>query len=136
MQYDKNHSKDSIRLNDHLIIEVESAWYTRSSGMFMGSYCYLNYFMMIISTHVDGIKMATYNFKLDIKDNHELYREWECEKKEIFHYMPNQFIDLMNKWSREIVSEFDEKRNEKKRLTTLKQKEKYDNEENILNKYR
>ena len=80
--------------------------------------------------------MATYQFQLDIENNEELYRRWDCEEKEIFHYMPNQFIDLMNEWSNQIVSEFDEKMNKKKEVATLNQKRKYDNEESILNKYR
>ena len=50
--------------------------------------------------------------------------------------MPNQFIDLMNEWSSQIVSEFDEKMNKKKEVATLNQKRKNDNEESILNKYR
>lgn len=127
---------DSIRLNDHLTIKVDSAWHTGDSGVFMGFYCYLNYFILNISTYVDGIKMATYGFQLDIKDNEELYRRWECNEKEILHCMPNQFIDLMNEWSRQIVSEFDEKRNKKKEENELSKKKKYDNEESILNKYR
>ena len=50
--------------------------------------------------------------------------------------MPNQFIDLMNKWSKQIVSDFDEKRNKKKEEKESNKKKKYDKEESILNKYR
>ena len=138
MKYTKKNGypSDSIQLGDHLIIKVDSVWYTTSSGTFMGFYCYLNYFILKISTYVDGIKMATYQFQLDIKNNEELYRKWNCEKKEIIHYMPNQFIDLMNEWSKQIVSEFDKERNKKKEENELNKKRKYDNEENILNKYK
>lgn len=138
MKYAKKDSypSDSIQLDEHLTIKIDSAWHTSDAGMFMGFYCYLNYFILKISTYVDKIKMATYQFQLDIENNEELYRRWDCEEKEIFHYMPNQFIDLMNEWSKQIVSEFDEKRNKKKEVTALNKKRKYDNEESILNKYR
>ena len=52
------------------------------------------------------------------------------------HYIPNQFIDLMNKWSKQIVSDFDENRGKKKEEKELNKKKKYDNEESILSKYR
>ena len=131
-----SYPSDSIQLDKHLTIKIDSVWHTSDSGMFMGIYCYLNYFILKISTYVDEIKMATYQFQLDIENNEELYRRWDCEEKEIFHYMPNQFIDLMNEWSNQIVSEFDEKMNKKKEVAILNKKRKYDNEESILNKYR
>lgn len=128
--------KDFIRLDEHLIIKVDSVWHTDNFGTCFGFYYRSNYFVLKISTYVDGIKMATYDFELDIKNNNEMYRRWECKEKEIFHCMPNQFIDLMNEWSKQIVSEFDEKRNKKKEVSVLNKKKKYDNEENVLSKYR
>lgn len=138
MKYSKKNSyqSDSIQLDEHLKIKIDSAWHTRDSGMFMGFYYYLNYFILKISTYIDEIKMATYQFKLDIENNEELYRRWDCEEKEILHYIPNQFIDLMNKWSKQIVSDFDENRGKKKEEKELNKKKKYDNEESILSKYR
>ena len=138
MKYSKKNSypSDSIQLDEHLKIKIDSAWHTSDSGVFMGFYCYLNYFILKISTYVDEIKMATYQFQLDIENNKELYRRWDCEEKEIFHCTPNQFIDLMNEWSNQIVSEFDENRNKKKGEEELKRKKKYDSEESILSKYR
>ena len=138
MKYSKKNSypSDSIQLDEHLKIKIDSAWHTSSSDTFMGFYCYLNYFVLKISTYVDEIKMATYQFELNIKNNDELYRRWDCEKKEILHYMPNQFIDLMNKWSKQIVLDFDEKRSKKKEEKESNKKKKYDKEESILNKYR
>ena len=138
MKYSKKNSypSDSIQLDEHLKIKIDSVWHTSSSDTFMGFYCYLNYFILKISTYVDGIKMATYQFQLNIKHDDELYRRWNCEEKEILHYMPNQFIDLMNKWSKQIVSDFDEKRNKKKEEKESNKKKKYDKEESILNKYR
>lgn len=138
MKYSKKNSypSDSIQLNEHLKIKIDSAWHTSDSGIFMGFYCYLNYFVLQISTYVDKIKMATYNFQLDIKNNDELYRRWNCEEKNIIHYMPNQFIDLMNEWSNKIVSEFDENRNKKKEKEESNSKKKYDSEESILSKYK
>ena len=131
-----SYPSDSIQLDKHLTIKIDSVWHTGDSGMFMGFYCYLNYFILKISTYVDEIKMATYQFQLDIENNEELYRRWDCEEKEIFHCMPNQFIDLMNEWSNQIVSEVDENRNKKKEKEGLNSKKKYDSEEGILNKYR
>ena len=131
-----SYPSDSIQLDKHLTIKIDSAWHTSDSGMFMGFYCYLNYFILKISTYVDEIKMATYQFQLDIENNEELYRRWDCEEKEIFHCMPNQFIDLMNEWSNQIVSEFDEKINKKKEEKESNKKKKYNSEESILNKYR
>ena len=131
-----SYPSDSIQLDEHLKIKIDSVWHTSSSDTFMGFYCYLNYFVLKISTYVDEIKMATYQFELNIKNNDELYRRWDCEKKEILHYMPNQFIDLMNKWSKQIVLDFDEKRSKKKEEKESNKKKKYDKEESILNKYR
>lgn len=138
MKYSKknNYPEDSIKLDEHLIIKIDSAWHTMDSGVFMGFYYFLDYFILKISTYVDGIKMATYQFQLDIKDNKELYRRWECDEMEILHYMPNQFIDLMNEWSRHVVSGFDNERNLNRNMSELNKKKEYDNEESVLSKYR
>ena len=58
-----SYPSDSIQLDEHLTIKIDSAWYTNDSGMYMGFYCYLNYFILKISTYVDEIKMATYQFE-------------------------------------------------------------------------
>lgn len=132
----KEYPEDTICLNEHLTIKVDSAWYTYDASWFLGFYTIIDYFILKISTYVDGIKMASYQFQLDIKDNKELYRRWECEEKNIIHYMPNQFIDMMNEWSKSIVSEFNEKRDKKKVESEVSKMEKYNNEETVLNKYR
>ena len=80
--------------------------------------------------------MSSYHFKLDTTENKEFYREWECKKEEINHCMPNQFIDVMNEWSKKIICSFEDKRNIEKNERDRKRREKYNNEEKILNQYR
>lgn len=119
---------DVISLDDVLdikILYVDHHW---------GNYAHC--YSMGVETYVEGIKMASYRFRLDVRYDKELYRRWECTKKEIIHYMPNQFIDLMNDWSKQVVSEFDAKRNAQKNEQECSKKKKYDNEESILSKYR
>lgn len=132
----KEYPEDTICLNEHLTIKVDSAWYTYDASWFLGIYTVIDYFILKISTYVDGIKMASYQFQLDIENNKELYRRWECEEKNIIHYMPNQFINLMNEWSNHIVSEFNEKRDKERTESETNKMEKYNNEETVLNKYR
>ena len=119
----EKYPEDTISLNEHLTIKVESAWYSYDASWFGGFFIVIDYFMLKISTYVDDIKMADYEFQLDIKNNKELYRRWECKEKTIIHYMPNQFIDLINEWSKSIVSEFDEKRNKENKKKNMINKE-------------
>lgn len=128
--------EDTICLNEHLTVKVDSAWYTSDNSWFMGCYCVLDYFSLNISTYVDGIKMASYKFCLDMKSNDEMYRRWECEEKEIVHYMPNQFIDFMNEWSNSIVLAFKERQNKENRKKEAIRQKRYSEEESILDKYR
>lgn len=135
-QYSKKniYPEDTIRLNNHLTIKITNFWHTNSFDIVFGYY--LNYFVLNISTYVDGIKMAAYQFELNIKNNEELYRKWECKEKEIVHYMPNQFIDLMNEWSKQIVSKFEQDRIKIEKEEKLNKKTQYDREESMLNTYR
>ena len=122
------HIHKIIQLNDVLKIEISCIGYWHSS--------YSHSYSMNVHTYVENIPMADYRFRLDISENKEIYRRWKCSELKIMHYMPNQFIDLMNSWSRKIVSEFDEKRNNANKQKELSKRMKYDEEESILNKYR
>lgn len=132
---EKEYPKDTIELNEHLKVKIDSVWYEYDADWFMGLFVVLDYFILQISTYVDGIKMASYEFELNIEHNDELYRKWRCKEKKIIHYMPNQFIDLINDWSKEIVFKFDNERNKRKMLSELNEIEKYNIEETLLNKY-
>jgi hypothetical protein len=123
------HINETICLNDVLEIKIPYIHY------YYGKY-YAHYYSMLVKTYVEGILMAEYDFHLDIDSNSELYREWECEDKEIFHYMPNQFIDLMNDWSKQIVSDFNKERDAANQKKEDSKKRKYEREESVLAKYR
>lgn len=133
----KKYPQDTIHLNEHLTITIDDIWhhYDVTPGIIAGIIS-IDCFHMSVSTHVDGIKMASYEFTLDIDVDHELYREWDCEKCDIIHRMPNQFVDLMNRWSKHTASTFNQRRKQKKLEFDLSMKEVYNREESILNKYR
>ena len=119
---------ETISLNDVLRIKIHLISYHHGE--------YAHFYHMIVSTYVEDIKMAEYRFDLDLDANKELYRRWECKEKEIMHYMPNKFIDLMNEWSKKIVSDFKEEQNRIKQKRENSRQKKYNREEDILKKYR
>jgi len=128
--------ENMISLNDHLKIEINNAYYTYDASLFCNSFIVLDYYCLNISTYVDDIKMANYRFELDIHHNENLYREWECKESNIVHAMPNQFIDLMNEWSENITSKMHEQIQEENNKKQLDKQKRYDDEEEILEKYR
>lgn len=119
---------ETITLNDVLEIKIPVVHYHWGE--------YAHYYSMLVMTYVEGIKMAEYRFHLDIRDNKELYRRWECRDKVILHYMPNQFIDLMNEWSRQVVAEYERQQAEIKQKKEDAKKRIHDREEDVLKKYR
>ena len=118
-----------ISLNDVLKVKVNYVSYHYQSN-------FVDCYRLDVATYVEDIQMAKYNFRLDVSSNKELYREWECREKEIIHYMPNQFIDLMNDWSRRVVSEHNKKEEAKERAKEYAKRRKYNREEDVLSKYR
>lgn len=101
--------------------------------------CDKTYFSMNITTYVEDIRMAEYAFDLCSSSHpspHDFHTKWGCRNVEIIHYMPNQFIDLMNNWSKEIVSEYEKEHNEVLRKKEDSAKRNHDKEESILSKYR
>lgn len=117
-----------IHLND--ILEIRIPYIHHHLG------AYAHYYSMNVETYVEGIQMAKYSFELDMSFSIEKYRKWTCEEKDIMHYMPNQFIDLMNEWSNKVVSEFTIKQKKIEHEKREFMKSIYDEEESVLDKYR
>lgn len=140
LKYNKIHPSDIININEHLKIEVDNVWHTHVFERVVlagfGTWCHLDYYTMNIKIYVDNVEISTHQFKLDIKYDNELYREWSCEEENIIHVIPNQFAKSLNEWCEHIIRDFNKKRymvNDKQRSYA---QIKYDGEETVLSKYR
>jgi len=123
-----SHVNEAIRLNDVLVLKIPYLHHH------LGAYSH--FYSMEVKTYVEGIQMAEYQFELDMGLDSRIYRRWDCSNKKIIHYMPNQFIDLMNDWSNKVVTEFHTKQTQKMSAQEKAAQQVYSNEEKVLDKYR
>ena len=127
--------KEKIHLNEHLFIKIDYLSYTYDNSLIGLKYLIMNEFEMFLSIYVDDIHLSNYMFELDLKENSDIYRPWECLRENIIHDIPKQFIVLMNDWSRKVVNEFEEKRQEMELLRKEEEKDSFLKEEEKLKKY-
>lgn len=103
-----------VRLNKHLSIRYSSDR------------------IMFVDTYVDNIHMASYVFWKFYKD----FDGWVLKTSNIQHAMPKSFIVDMNTFSKEVVSLYQIRLKEERRKEKIKEKEFYEKEKRILEKYK
>lgn len=114
-----NIEKTTFEIDEHLTIE---AWWFDNSE-----------FLHIV-TYIDEIEMANYLFVHT--SNIDSKYSWICREAKIIHYMPNQFIELMNNWSENFILDFKEKQDKIEKINEKIKKKKYDDEEEILKNFK
>ena len=91
----------NLKLGDHLCLAGNCRFFKSSQTDYPSSYS------LMLETYVDNIHMADYQFKIyiDVPSWRDFNEEWECKKLNIIHEMPEQFIELMNTWSSQVLEE-------------------------------
>lgn len=117
--------EDRIDMDEHISFAIKHVYYTNNLSIFMGTYCYLHYYSMSVSTYIDNIKVNNYDFQLDMKRNKNFWRCWELKDKKIIHRLPNEIIKKINDWSEEVV------RQKHKELKAIKEKKEEKNKHKL-----
>lgn len=115
---------DVIDIDNHIHIVISHQNYTHNE-------C-LHYSFIKTKMYLDGIYVNQYEFTKELKKGYITTDIWKLDSKNIYHKIPNEVIQKINDWSKNIVMVKIKEMEDSKNFKKIKQKEKYDLEESQL----
>lgn len=115
---------DVIDIDNHIHIVISRQHYICNE--------YLHFSFIKTKMYLDGICVNQYEFSKELKKGYITTDIWKLDSKNIYHKIPNEVIQKINDWSKNIVTVKNKEVEDKKNFKKIKQKEKYDLEESQL----
>ena len=66
-------------------------------------------YVMDLFIYVENVQMAQYSFKLDLLENKEIYRPWNCIFYVINHPFPDKVLEIINNWTDSVIYDYEMK---------------------------
>lgn len=123
--------KNSIKIDEKITLNF-TLTYKDEFSAFINKKEYI----MDLFIYLETVQMAQYTFKLDLLENKEIYRPWDCVFYVIKHPFPDKALETINNWTDSIIYDH-EMKIKKEAEEHYKQKLlQYEKEEEIINKYK
>jgi len=126
------HISSTLIIEEDFSIQVNSIWHAQSFNSFGWSPVRLNYYHMNFAIYIADIKVAEYEYELDLCNNEKLYRPWKCKNKTISHQLPPDHLQYLNVWICATIMNFKMEKEEAMERAKILAIEKYNMEEDKL----